>query len=335
MTSFIRSGFPARRFATALGVAWLAIIIGIASATPARAAAPPPAAVSHQTAATKTQAPPPSADFVGEETCTTCHEAQGTSLRTTLHGQAQNSRTPAATGHACETCHGPGKAHVDGSGDKSKIKVLTAMAPRDVSDTCLTCHSRNNHTQWKGGPHDSRNLSCITCHSIHSPKSERVQLKAASEIETCASCHKAQAMKVKRTSHMPVTEGKMTCTTCHNPHGSTNVKQLKVGNYLNQACVSCHAEKRGPFLHEHAPVVEGCTTCHDPHGSSNDRMLVAKAPMLCQRCHVSTRHPPTIYDGKAVTNIPTAGNRIYGRSCVNCHSQIHGSNHPSGGAFLR
>ncbi|MBI2834510.1 MAG: cytochrome C, partial [Acidobacteria bacterium] len=97
-------------------------------------------------------------------------------------------------------------------------------------------------------------------------------------------------------------------------------------------CVNCHAEKRGPFLWEHAPVRENCTTCHDPHGASNDRMLVSKAPMLCQRCHVSSRHPATIYDAVAVTS---RNSRIIGRACLNCHPNIHGSNHPSGNTFQR
>ena len=34
-----------------------------------------------------------------------------------------------------------------------------------------------------------------------------------------------------------------------------------------------------------------CSSCHDPHGSSNEKMLVARLPMLCQRCHIGTRHP--------------------------------------------
>jgi DmsE family decaheme c-type cytochrome len=131
---------------------------------------------------------------------------------------------------------------------------------------------------------------------------------------------------------MPVREGKMDCTTCHTPHGSNNVRMLKTGNTLNETCASCHAEKRGPFLHDHAAGRESCASCHDPHGSNNDRMLVAKEPMLCQRCHVSSRHPATIYDG---TQIAAASNRAIGRSCVNCHSQIHGSNHPAGEKFLR
>jgi DmsE family decaheme c-type cytochrome len=90
---------------------------------------------------------------------------------------------------------------------------------------------------------------------------------------------------------------------------------------------------RGPTLWEHAPVRENCATCHDPHGSSNDRMLVVRMPMLCQRCHVATRHPSSIYDNNAIT--VNKSNRMFGRSCVNCHSNVHGSNHPSGQFFMR
>jgi hypothetical protein len=54
--------------------------------------------------------------------------------------------------------------------------------------------------------------------------------------------------------------------------------------------------------------------------------------MLCQRCHIGTRHPSTMYDSLAVRN---GSPRIIGRGCVNCHSQVHGSNHPSGQALIR
>jgi DmsE family decaheme c-type cytochrome len=278
-------------------------------------------------------APAPANGFAGDDTCTTCHEPEGASLRGTLHGKAQNARTPAArSGQSCETCHGPGQAHVDASGDKTKIRRFTAMAPKDINATCLACHSKGSHAQWNGGMHDARNLSCASCHSVHNPKSEHAQLKTVTAVQTCEACHKQESMKVRKSGHMPVREGKMDCTTCHTPHGSTNVRMLKVGNTINETCASCHAEKRGPFLHDHAAGRESCASCHDPHGSNNDRMLVAKEPMLCQRCHVSSRHPATIYDG---TQLAAASNRVVGRSCVNCHSQIHGSNHPAGEKFLR
>jgi len=295
---------------------WCASGAPVAAQTPPQAAAPPAAASA----------------YVGDDTCVACHEGEGKSLIHTLHGKAQNDKTPSAKpNQACETCHGPGKEHSE-TGDKTKIRVFTAMAPKAVADTCLTCHNRGNHTSWKGSMHDARNLSCITCHSVHNPKSTVAQLKMATVTDTCVKCHKTEVAKLQRVGHMPVREGKMECTSCHNPHGSTNVRMLKVGNWVNETCVSCHTEKRGPFLWDHAPVREACNTCHDPHGSNNDRMLVAKLPMLCQRCHIGTRHPSTIYDG---VQLAAKSNRLIGRGCVNCHAQIHGSNSPAGNAFLR
>jgi DmsE family decaheme c-type cytochrome len=171
----------------------------------------------------------------------------------------------------------------------------------------------------------------MTCHSVHAPKSEKGQLKGETQVETCIQCHAKEVNKVRKASHMPVREGKMECSTCHNAHGSQNVKMLREGTSITESCASCHAEKRGPFLFEHAVGRENCVTCHDPHGSNNDRMLVAKVPMLCQRCHIHSRHPATIYDGTQVTN---RSNRVAGRSCLNCHGMVHGSNHPSSGKYF-
>jgi DmsE family decaheme c-type cytochrome len=271
------------------------------------------------------------ATYVGQDTCVGCHDTEGTNIHQSAHGKAQNPRTPEA-GRGCESCHGPGSAHLDDPSKPDSIKRFPTMKPRDVSDTCLDCHSRGNHTQWKGSMHDARNLSCITCHSVHSPKSEKSQLKAVNIVDTCKSCHTTEVAKQQRVGHMPVREGKMTCTSCHNPHGTTSVRMLRTGNWINETCTGCHAEKRGPFLWDHAPVREACSTCHDPHGSNNDRMLVAKLPVLCQSCHIGTKHPSTIYDGNALAS---KSNRLIGRSCVNCHSQIHGSNSPAGNTLLR
>jgi DmsE family decaheme c-type cytochrome len=209
------------------------------------------------------------------------------------------------------------------------------VKPDEVNKTCLACHNRGAHAGWEGSTHERRNLSCITCHSVHSPKSETRQLIKATEAQTCVACHRLQVAKTERAvAHMPVREGKMQCSSCHNPHGSvTNVKALKVGSSVNEACYSCHAEMRGPVLWEHAPVRESCVTCHDPHGSSNDRMLAVRMPMLCQRCHIATKHPSSIYDNNAIT--VNKSNRMFGRSCMNCHQNIHGSNHPSGQFFMR
>ncbi|HXW07599.1 MAG TPA: DmsE family decaheme c-type cytochrome [Vicinamibacterales bacterium] len=317
---------PMVTIAGALGV-WLAVMATVgATASPRQdgSAGSKPVA-----AASAAQAVPPSG-YAGEQTCLTCHEDMKKGYHGGAHARTRNARTPAAN-QGCESCHGPGQEHVNAGGDKTKIKQLTKISAREASETCTTCHNRSEHQEWAGGKHDARNISCLSCHSVHQPKSEKAQLKTETQIETCVQCHFKEVSKVRKSSHMPVQEGKMECSTCHNPHGSQNVKMLRKGNSITESCASCHAEKRGPFLWEHAVGRENCVTCHDPHGSNNDRMLVAKQPMLCQKCHIHARHPSTIYDTTQVNN---KSNRILGRGCVNCHSQVHGSNHPTSGKYF-
>ncbi len=112
----------------------------------------------------------------------------------------------------------------------------------------------------------------------------------------------------------------------HNPHGSSGPTLLMQAS-VNENCLSCHAEKKGPFLWEHPPVRENCLNCHMPHGSQHEKLLKAKRPRLCQECHIEAQHPTT---ASSPTNLHLAG-----RSCTECHSQIHGSNPPSGARFQR
>jgi DmsE family decaheme c-type cytochrome len=294
---------------------------------PAEPPGPAPARAAAQSAE-----PVPAGDYVGSDTCATCHEAEAKGLTGTQHARAANPRTPMAT-HGCESCHGAGKAHVDAGGDASKIVSPSKLLPQRASEICTSCHDRGTHALWSGSQHDQRNVGCVTCHSVHAPKGEK-QIKAASQMELCGTCHKNVVNRQHRFTHMPVREGKVECTSCHNPHGSANVKLLKVGTTVDDSCTSCHSEKRGPHLWEHAPVSNSCVTCHNPHGSNNERLLEAKLPYLCQRCHVTSRHPPTVYDGFVLKN-STNANKIISRGCVNCHQQIHGSNSPSGQMFLR
>jgi DmsE family decaheme c-type cytochrome len=322
---------------------WFACLVGaltfffvtvlVTATTPVVAAAPEQAAP-RPTAppAAPLQAPAAAGQagggYVGEAMCVTCHDQN---YRGTAHGHAFNERTPAAT-RGCESCHGPGQKHAE-SGDPALIRNFRTTAASEVSDTCTSCHNRATHALWDGSQHDQRNLTCTTCHSMHAAKGEP-QLKAQNQLVLCSTCHRNIVNKTYRVNHMPVREGALTCSSCHNVHGSTNVRLLRVGTTIDESCTSCHTDKRGPYLWEHAPVSESCITCHDPHGSNNDRMLVSKLPFLCQRCHVTSRHPPTVYDGFVLQNSQNA-NKIYGRACTHCHQQVHGSNSPSGRALLR
>ena len=308
-----------------LGFLLIALIIAWVVALPA-----PAFAGQEATGAANTLKP----GYVGMVACNreACHSKERSAYLTTLHARTLDDSSPAAADD-CESCHGPGQAHMDNPSQKGKTNNLKKMSASAASEVCLTCHTKINQPLWSGSQHDSRSVGCIGCHSSHSPKGNK-QLKAVSELDVCAACHRTIVNKQNRLNHMPVREDNLQCSSCHNPHGSNNVKLLKVGTTVNEACTGCHAEKRGPVIWEHPPVIENCASCHDPHGTNNDRMLVAKVPFLCQRCHVTARHPPTIYDG-FVNRTSSSANKNFGRGCAVCHQQVHGSNAPTGKAFLR
>jgi predicted CXXCH cytochrome family protein len=78
---------------------------------------------------------------------------------------------------------------------------------------------------------------------------------------------------------------------------------------------------------EHPPVEENCLICHEAHGSNHSKLLSQKVPLICQNCHI-TGHPSSPYTQlHGFTGPATSGkNRFFGRSCLNCHTNIHGSN---------
>jgi DmsE family decaheme c-type cytochrome len=270
----------------------------------------------------------------GTVTCADCHEVQVKAFARNPH---------AANGEkACAACHTGSAKHVEEGGGAGILSFKTSESSEQKSDLCLTCHEKADQAPYRSGMHARRDVDCASCHSIHSSKSKANLLKTSTQTDTCTTCHKAVRAKNQRASHHPIREGKMSCSSCHNPHDSANPKMV-TANSVNEKCYECHAEKRGPFLHEHAPVRENCVSCHDPHGSNHDKMLNAKQPYLCQRCHFSGGHPGNLYDRSntlAGSPIPIPGgatisSRAVERECKNCHSQIHGSNSLSGPVFGR
>ena len=112
--------------------------------------------------------PQSQAGYVGQETCVTCHEGYDTTINASKHGFVRDARTPAAA-QGCETCHGPGEAHAQDP-EKVKPRQFDKISAKAVTDTCTTCHNRGPHALWSGSQHEARNVSCVTCHSVHAPQ---------------------------------------------------------------------------------------------------------------------------------------------------------------------
>ena len=272
-----------------------------------------------------------------DKMCTVCHneswEKPILSIYQTKHGVTADARTP-----ACQSCHGASDAHLKTPADAPDVVFgkkanITAEAK---SAQCIACHkSDSNRSHWAGSTHESRDVACSNCHSIHVPKDK--VLSKATQFEVCFACHKDKRAEVNRPSHHPVLEGKVACSDCHNPHGSVGPSLVKRDN-VRDTCFQCHAEKRGPFVHNHQPATEECTICHNPHGTVVESMLKVRPPFLCHQCH--TPHGgfiPAVIGSQVPGLKPTTPSGVgkgptnftQGRGCLNCHTEVHGSNNPS------
>lgn len=275
----------------------------------------------------------------GANQCMACHregkDRAAHEVFLTPMGISDSADSPFADGrHDCETCHGPSSTHrKKPKGGDRLLPDVTFDGKTPVikqNEICLACHTGNT-MHWQGSMHEEEDVACASCHEVHAPQ-DPVLDKLAQQ-EKCFSCHPRKRAETFSASSHPLRFGEMTCTDCHNLHDGNN-DSLLVESSVNDTCYKCHAEKRGPFLWEHAPVTEDCSLCHSPHGSNHAALLKQRPPLLCQQCHSVRGHPTTAYTPESAES-SFQQRFLLGRSCANCHSQVHGSNHPSGVIMTR
>jgi predicted CXXCH cytochrome family protein len=172
------------------------------------------------------------AHYVGSQACAQCHAQTVHSFQSSTHAKlmAQGKND---LNIGCESCHGPGSAHVDSNGAVDKI-----VNPKRNPEVCFQCHldKRGEFSLPHSHPVLAGKVSCSDCHNPHG--GDAVQGHSASSIaatnETCFKCHIVQRGPFIF-DHQAVREG---CTVCHNPHGSVNDKMLVSRNQT--LCLQCH-----------------------------------------------------------------------------------------------
>jgi predicted CXXCH cytochrome family protein len=232
------------------------------------------------------------------DACNKCHTTNGA---TNIGADTAGFFTASASAKKyyqdvqCESCHGPGAAHVATPDETQPIPYFVS---RDTVNGvgCGQCHSGPPHNpffeDWSRGAHrvieapaiSNTSGTCLQCH----------------EGKTVATRFGASTTYVEASSTTPMQLG---CTTCHNPHGSDNTNELRksitVADSTN-LCIQCHKRRAVPDL----------TSSSGPHSPQGPTFLgysgwrpagfvwdstsmtthsnPAANPTLCATCHLAT-----------------------------------------------
>lgn len=327
------------RYIKLLLVPFSLVILSLSLCAPGVFAAthPSQSQATEQSPAPSNAAPPSQAEYASSSACAACHDELFRKFLRNPHQALEVLADSKWKDRACESCHGPGKAHID-AGDGSQIFPFSKEPMNDINKRCRTCHGA--HPQLAAMPnsmHGKNQLACTECHSIHGAE-HPLHLLSKAPTQLCSSCHSEIFASFGKPFSHHLRENAVNCVDCHLPHQGFGIKPRMVSNIQLQhshgneaACLKCHTNIRGPFVYEHFPVqTEGCMSCHEPHGSINPKMLIRnQVQFLCLECHSLTPNvttasqPPSFHDLRSPRY----------QNCTTCHVKIHGSNMSS--TFLR
>lgn len=159
-------------------------------------------------------------------------------------------------GITCAACHGNGRAHI-ASGGKTRMIDIDHLEPVRRDSVCLRCHLEGNVAVVREGkalgdyePGDNL-FDYILFFAYRGEHGSGG--RATSQLEAL------EKSECKQRSG-----DRLTCTTCHDPHGSPDPEE-KVG-YYRRRCLQCHAALET----RHHPENPDCTACHMGRPPSND-----------------------------------------------------------------
>ena len=174
-------------------------------------------------------------------------------------------------GITCVACHGDARAHLASGGKTAMLKV-GELAPAKRDSVCLNCHLEGQAAVVHAG---KRLVDFQPGESIFDYASFFVHRNEAGSGGRATSQWEALLQSACKRG----AGDRLTCTTCHDPHGSDEQKteSERVAWYRGK-CLGCHdAEASGKpgvgaagFGKTHHPENQDCASCHMPRATSND-----------------------------------------------------------------
>lgn len=240
---------------------------------------------------------------ITEKTCTSCHDAHGSSHKSLLKEKAAPT--------LCLSCH-----------DKFKKELAAATVHHSATtdeESCLTCHDPHA-SERKNLLKGSERELCLKCHS------KEIKMKTG---ETLPNFQKY--LDLNPVHHKPIREG--SCSGCHNSHGSQERRLLKSG-YKTQfyqdvsegprgLCFDCHKSQMTTKAQvtDETKFRNGSTNLHHLH------RLGEKKNRSCAVCHSvhASKQPKLIADWVDFYGVQLPLHFQKTASGGNCTTACHGA----------
>ena len=196
----------------------------------------------------------------------------------------------------CESCHGPGSAHL---GIISNSKISTSIA----TENCATCHDDGHYhifpTQWEYSGKDATEFDGRGFHGGHAIGTWIARGGSAS----CAPCHSGSGYiqwnyEGRPSNQYGLPSGittvpeptTITCAVCHDPHDASNIHQLRFADTqlgdgtpitfdlygTGSQCMECHRSRR--YAIEYASDIGNASSHYGPHHGPQADMLIGANP---------------------------------------------------------
>jgi predicted CXXCH cytochrome family protein len=233
-------------------------------------------------------------DYTWNRVCIRCHAVAGSPGWQAGTG-AIDTRV-VELGIACESCHGPGRAHAEArrapwarrtaETPDATIVNPARLDPEAASQICAQCHSislEHDEAGWLArGPAHAPPEALASWGTLvrHPLRADVPELDAVLEQDAdylvdrywpdgmVRVTGREYGAMIESSCHAG---GELSCLSCHAMHASAPDDQLRAGAEGDGACTQCHAAEAfaTPLHTHHAAAGEGarCTNCHMPHTS--------------------------------------------------------------------